>query len=436
MLKRWIVATFILLFDAPAMGWSDHAGLLWPLVRTMPVMLAPSLQVETLEDFLDADAQGLEGLLAAHEARAREEDPDYAHRPDQLAFSSRASDLRSAFLRAIRVNPTLPYALYRQNTVEDAPLPGAAAPTFSDLSFLAPGVSHRDVWYLPLAAGDRVAPAHVLASGSDEPDFGMDIGLFEDNGTVFGKDYGFGVQPFGNPNLDYGSQAPFHMGFYHLDWLTRTAQPGLLRTFPAERVALFRDLASFAFSTGHDYWGWRFMGWGLHYVGDLTQPYHAAPLPGVTTAEALWTVMVGETESAVQLVSNRHGVLESYQNQRVMAAQRAGDWSLPLLAAIASGEPVSDFDASTVRMVLSAESVAAGAALDSALETHVPVRFVGDPTFEWTGSGEEAQIVDRVAEEGGTAAVDALDLELANQMRRFSRYARAWINVGIAAWVP
>ena len=53
----------------------------------------------------------------------------------------------------------------------------------------------------------------------------MDIGLFADNGTDFGQGYGFGIQPFGNPNLEYSSQAPFHMGFYHLDWLTRTAQP-------------------------------------------------------------------------------------------------------------------------------------------------------------------------------------------------------------------
>lgn len=72
----------------------------------------------------------------------------------------------------------------------------------------------------------------MIASANDEPDFGMDIGLFADNGTDFGQRYGFGQQPFGNPNLDYGSQAPFHMGFYHLDWLTRTAQPSLLRTYP------------------------------------------------------------------------------------------------------------------------------------------------------------------------------------------------------------
>ena len=94
---------------------------------------------------------------------------------------------------------------------------------------------------------------------------------------------GFGIQPFGNPNLEYSSQAPFHMGFYHLDWLTRTAQPSLLRTYPLWRIALFGELAELAFSTGHDYWGWRFLGWGLHYVGDLTQPYHAIPLPGVGT---------------------------------------------------------------------------------------------------------------------------------------------------------
>ena len=51
-----------------------------------------------------------------------------------------------------------------------------------------------------------------------------------------------GKTPFGNDNLDYGSQAPFHMGFYHLDWLTRMAQPDLLRTYPLWRIALFGEL--------------------------------------------------------------------------------------------------------------------------------------------------------------------------------------------------
>ena len=103
----------------------------------------------------------------------------------------------------------------------------------------------------------------------------MDIGLFEDNGTPFGKVYGFGSQPFGNPNLDYGSQAPFHMGFYHLDWLARLAQPDLLRTFPLWRIALFGELADMAFRTGPPIGGGAF--WGGDCTMSVISPSRITP---------------------------------------------------------------------------------------------------------------------------------------------------------------
>jgi asparagine synthase (glutamine-hydrolysing) len=45
---------------------------------------------------------------------------------------------------------------------------------------------------------------------------------------------------------------------------------------------------SFAFKTGHPYWGYRFLGWGLHYVGDLSQPFHSRVLPNYSTLGMLW----------------------------------------------------------------------------------------------------------------------------------------------------
>ncbi|MFN2330127.1 MAG: hypothetical protein ABR612_14555, partial [Chromatocurvus sp.] len=272
------------------------------------------------------------------------------------------------------------------------------------------------------------APAQVIASASDEPDFGMDIGLFEDNGTDFGRRYGFGAQPFGNPNLEYSSQAPFHMGFYHLGWLVRTAQPDLMRTYPAGRVALFGELSAFAFRTGHDYWGWRFAGWALHYIGDLTQPYHADPLPGIDTLDALWLLAQGRSNEAVQRVSNRHGVLESYQFQRFRAALAAGDAAHPLISAVVMTDKTIAWDETTLIGPLTRDSVAAGAEMDSVLAHNVPSRFVSDPAFEWTGSGAEAVIVDAVRAEGGDDAIAALDAMLATQLARFGRYARSWLE--------
>lgn len=416
---------------SPAEAWSDHASLLWPLVRGNETLTKPSLVAEPLSAFVRSEAGAIADLLEQHEQAARDTLPHYAPRPDALAFSPRAADPVRAFLHAIRVNPTLSYGLYRQFMVDDGPVPERRRLSFEQLSFLSGGVTTEAAIYVRINAGDAISPAHVVSTASDEPDFGMDIGLFSDNGTAFGADYGFGPQPFGNPNLEYSSQAPFHMGFYHLDWLTRTAQPDLLRTFPEWRVSLFRALAMLAFDTGHAYWGWRFMGWALHYIGDLTQPYHVQPLPGVSTPEALWLLVKGETAQAIQLVSNRHGVLESYQYQRVQAALNARDWSQVILETIAHPEAAPVFDARTIRGSLTAESVAAGEGLDAALEAYMPARFVSDPGFEWTGSAEEAAVVDRVRDAGGETAIATLDMAVAQQMARFSRYAQAWINVAL-----
>ena len=95
------------------------------------------------------------------------------------------------FFAAIRVNPTLPYRLY----VDEPPaqsVSGRSLLPWQSLSFLSGGNSQLATRYRSIAAGDPITIAEVIASASDEPDFGMDVGLFEDNGTAFGAVYGFG----------------------------------------------------------------------------------------------------------------------------------------------------------------------------------------------------------------------------------------------------
>ncbi len=54
--------------------------------------------------------------------------------------------------------------------------------------------------YAELKPGEAVPVIDVVATASDEPDHGFDIGLWEDSGTPYGRLYGFGKQPFGaNP---------------------------------------------------------------------------------------------------------------------------------------------------------------------------------------------------------------------------------------------
>ena len=414
---------------SPVWAWSDHASLVWPLLRSQPELIHQTVAAEPLAAFLASEQAGIAETLEAVESWSVATMEHYPPTPEDLRWEAGHAPTAERFLSAIRVNPMLPYRLYVDLSPERAP-PEQPPLAWSELSFLGGGTSQLAARYWPVASGEPVSIAEVIASANDEPDFGMDIGLFEDNGTDFGQRYGFGIQPFGNPNLEYSSQAPFHMGFYHLDWLTRTAQPSLLRTYPLWRIALFGELAELAFATGHDYWGWRFLGWGLHYVGDLTQPYHAIPLPGVGTVDALWSVVQGKTGELVQLVSNRHGVIESYQYQRLTRALEAQQWSAPLLKAIADHAEDTALEYDAFVMALTADSVQAAADFDSAIERNVPARFVSDPSFEWTGSGFEKSVVQRVADEQGEPAIAALDAAVIVQLARFSAVASRWIARG------
>lgn len=464
---RYAFATVLLvsLCATRAWAWSDHASLLWPVISSLPKMSDATVAAESLETFLVAQAPAIERALEDHERWTAEQGLSHALTPKALRFDPAASDLKAAFISSIRVNPTLSYRLYTQqvqgSTVADNDAEGdteidaeshaentaesgiksyaesySASATqvgnknlhWSDLSFLESGTSHERVIYSALEEGALLTPAAIMAAANDEPDLGMDVGLFSNNGTPYGAHYGFGEQPFGNPNLSYGSQAPFHMGFYHLDWLTRTAQPSLLKTYPIWRIALYDRLAVTAFQAGHSYWGWRFMGWAMHYLGDLTQPYHALPLPGVSTFDALWLVAMGETNAAIQKVSNRHGVLESYQYQRLLTSLQAAAPGEPFIPTLTAGSPTpSSDDVQHFVMRVTAMSVAAAADLDAVLATQAPRQFVDDSAFEWVGSGEEQRIVDAIIANGGETAVATLDQAVMVQLRRFSDVARSWV---------
>ena len=87
-------------------------------------------------------------------------------------------------------------------------------------------------------------------------------------------------------------------------------------------------------------------------------------------------------------------------------------------------------------MALTADSVEAAADLDAAIEFNVPARFVSDPDFEWTGSGFDQSIVQRVADEQGEPAVADLDAAVIVQLARFSAVASRWIARGRVAEIP
>lgn len=440
-LARWgrrVAAAVLALAAAAAQGWNDHAlGTAAALAGVPALGDAPPVKVEPIESFVLAQAPAIEQLLAQEENWARANVPTYPPRPEAIAFRAAGlaapADARRRFVAALRLNPASRLALFLQR------LPGQGDDGHPVLDWHAvttlradPVQSHTR--FVALAEGDRVSAADVVATASDEPDYGLDLGLWADNRAPASAIYGMGPQPFGNPAYEYSGQAPLHMGFYHEAAIVYAAAPFLKRTYPEYRFHLYQSLAQFALKSGHPYWGWRFAGWALHYVQDLTQPYHARVLPGVSVVRMLWINAIdllgihGPKNDAVTLVSNRHTALENYQWEAMRRAY-AGDRADPVFAALRdrAHDPAPPWRERELRDAVSLEASDAADALDAVLAATLPARYVSDTGYQ-VGVTDPALDLFEVMAQRPADARSRLDRALAARMARFGAYTRQFVS--------
>lgn len=437
-LGRLVAVAALACAAGPASAWTNHTLVARPALAAMPELkAAPAIKAETLESFLAAEAPGLERLLQREEAWARAQLALYPPRPEALAFKAGGApaELRRRFIAALRINPDLPLKLFVQ-ALPGAGVSGKAALPWTGVTTRRRESSAQESVFLQLGAGDAVAPLDVIATATDEPDYGMDIGLWQDNGTAYGKTYGFGKQPFGNPALEFASQAPFHMGFFHEHPIVYKAAGFLQRTYPEYRIHLWQSLAAYALQTGHPYWGWRFAGWALHYIEDLTQPYHASVLPGVSVTRLLWintADLLGwhqPKRQAIILVSNRHLALENYQYHRMRSAYLRHDENDALICAaedLSTDAGRETFADDAVRALISRESSSLARATDSVLELSLPAKYVSDPAYV-LGETEQGVDIDRILNQSPPQARAAMTGMVGGLLRNFGAYTRAFVR--------
>ncbi|MEE4177704.1 MAG: hypothetical protein V2I46_09360 [Bacteroides sp.] len=419
-----------------AQAWSEHPLIIYPILKNMPVVAnAPEVEVKSLLTFLLEEEEGLARLLGEQEAWSRANFEAYAARPGELAFAAtgNAEDILQRFFYAIRINPNAKMALY-QHLPPGVDGGGREPISPYELTTLDKLTEMLQTTYLKLNEGEMIAPILVLASANNEPDYGFDLGLFEDNNTYYGKVYGFGEQTFGNPNLPYGSQAPFHMGFYHESKIVFAAAPFLKRTYVEYRIHLYKTLASYAFSVGQDYWGYRFMGWAMHYLSDLSMPYHSSVLPGVSTLRMIWInlkSMLGlprAYDNAVQLVSNRHTVYEQFQWLVLRGAYESGNWEHPFFKALENPVEEQAYYDWFPREVVAKESKKRGKPTTKVMEKSFPKVLVSDPAFEVSGSDELENLIAYMTAEKGPEAVDAMTELIAERFSAYSMHNRSFIR--------
>jgi len=442
--KSLLLAACTLLASNQVMAWANHTLISQGLLASMPeVAEAPLAEVESLEGFLMATEAQLEPFLAQQENWMRENLRHYEPLPDALTFkaSGNVQDIRQRFSHAIRINPNTRLNLYLQlnpgqELGQGAPLDAAEITTYKDNGYL------DNINILQLAPGDKVAAMDVVISANDEPDHGMDIGLYTDSNTEHGKLYGFGAQPFGNPNLPYGTQAPFHMGFYHEPEVIMAAGGFLKRTYPEYRIQQFKHLAEFAFNTGHPYWGWRFMGLGLHYVGDFSNPYHTTPVPGNSAISTIWVGllgmmgMTGPQHDAVQIVSNRHTAIEQFQETVMTEAFKNKHSDHVALQATRGATSAGQYQHNFVIDVFAKGGYEQADALDEVIVETMPAKFVSDVSVEFSELPERQLLVEKIREHKGQAAVDSLNKTLAELLTLFGENGKSYVQGILKASTP
>lgn len=419
-----------LLLPTLAQAWGNHSPMCYRAFERMPeVAGAAAVKAEPLVDFLRDQEIAIARALDVQEAWAREHLQGHAPRPDVLRFVADAkrgdAERRAAFLRALRLSPQTKLALYLQ-TDPRAPDATRAPVDAAQVTAVAnsKGGTQR---FVGLQAGESVAPLAVLASACDEPDYGHDLNLFDDNPGNPG--YGFGKQPFGNPAVAIGSQAPFHMGFFHQGAIFNTLAPSFARTFTELRVQQYSGLAVLAWQTGHAYWGWRFAGLALHHIEDLTQPYHASAAPGATLPHMMWVNLKAQLgasadrQGLVVLQSNRHFVLEQFQTRWIIDnARKRQDGPLEhALRDAARDVRYPAWSAGYVRDVVAAEAFRAGPATDAAVVVGAPAKFVTDPNFDFAAN--EAQLGPELARDM-QGQRDGLHKAIAELLGHFGAHSR------------
>ena len=328
-----------LLGGAPAWAWSHHALLTDQAIRALPAAERQPFEVrvpvESLESFLQEEAKPVGDFFLQFAQTVG------ARRPKRyryLPFDPGAPTL-AVFLRAARLNPGANFHLVERAIDERRRGKKSLSP--AQLRAITGDSGLSSIEFYELSPGALQSVRSIVSTYVDEPDWGFDQSLWGH------AEYGYGESPYGDLT-GTSSQAPFHMLFLRENWIVRHFVSFLTEGMMEDRVELFRGLSRLAFERGHPYWGWRFLSWSLHYLQDLTQPYHAKAVPHVGLGYYLrFAVSSSETQARVkretsQRVKNRHFALEDFASFVLLHPEKTAGADV-LLSALARGHAIESF---------------------------------------------------------------------------------------------
>lgn len=428
------VLLLLSLVSVQLFGWESHYLLTYQALRGVAqISEEETIIPESLDSFVKAESLGLVNLFPQIELSNNNR--SLVALPKELHFSGQAKkelSLTKQFLMALRVNPDIDYPIFildvgLKSKKEQFSLEEKKNLPLSTLAKLNSGRDLKKV--LP---GQKLSPLAIIATASEEPDHGLDFNLWSDNGAWYKDLYNFGKQPFGNPNLSFSSQAPFHMGFFHESFWLYAAGPFLKRCYPEYRINQFTMLARFAFATGHAYWGYRFLGLALHYLQDLTQVYHSRVSPDQSTAKLIginFLAIMGMghlKQNTTQILSNKHLGLESYHLGSIKNALNKA--SSPLLNALSDQSGDQDygpFSSTYARQVVAKEAYAKAELIDELAKKALPT-YLLDPKVHFNSDHTRDLFIE--VKNKPTNHSEDLDRELIKLMRSFGSHTRKLVR--------
>ena len=427
-----IVLMALICYSNPLHAWTDHALISYAAMQNDD-RYSEIVAAEPIERFLSGEKAAIAGVLDDSERWGARHLEYYPPTPADIRFSAGTEpDILKRFVKALRVNPNTRFPLFLH------PAPGTDMPGRAVMPWAQVSVLKTDYIGIPLFVlrpGEGVPARDVIAAGSDELDYGCDMFLWEDNGTPAGLEYKWGKQPFGNPAIEYATQAPFHMGFYHESRIIFLLAPALKKTFPEFRIHQYAALSRLAFKTGHRYWGYRFAGMALHYIQDLTNPYHSTIVPGASTIKLVFASILdvigihGPRNRLLKEISDSHIFIEKYQNQKMIRLLKARDTASPLIKALA--DTAADgkhppFKESQVRTLISAESRERADRIKDIIFESISDRAMFDKIQKLDAGG--AYDIDPMISGSGKKSRDALDSMLIELMRSAGLYTRLFLR--------
>lgn len=435
-MRRLGLLVYTSLLFTSTFAWNGHYIMTKAALRSEPTLTQHSVKPESLAAFLSKEQHGIAQILNENEAWAAKTIPDYPLLPNTLRFDKNThTSLVMRFIHALRINPGMTFPLFLQVSPDQqheykTTLPKSKA--MLEMLAAAPWIYLDSEPLKLITPAHRLAPIDIIATASDEPDYGMDLDLWEDNHSAQAALYQWGEQPFGNKDVTFATQAPFHMGFFYESKLFYWLAPFFKHSYIEYRAHTYLALSRYAFKTHHDYWGYRFLGWALHYAQDLTQPYHATLAPNYSTASLIWIETLDKLgikrykHNATILITNRHYALEDYLYYYVRQLIQQHGSESPVIKAAADISTDANYPAYTdhyLRQVIAKESHTLAKHIDDIVRQEFPERYVDDPNYVFYMTEPNINML-RIMRTHSPHSKDALETVITNIMRACGAHTR------------